>query len=93
MTLVHFLLYLAVAGIAGAIGQTLAGYSHLGCLASIALGFIGAILGSWLAGLMRLPLIFSIDVAGHPFPFVWSVLGSALFVALLGAFRRRPPAA
>ena len=33
MTVLQFVLFLAVAGIAGAIGQALAGYSRGGCLA------------------------------------------------------------
>jgi len=41
MTLLQFILFLAVAGLAGGIGQALAGYSRSGCLVSIALGFVG----------------------------------------------------
>jgi uncharacterized membrane protein YeaQ/YmgE (transglycosylase-associated protein family) len=93
MTLFEVVLYLVVAGIAGAIGQSLAGYSHRGCLASVALGFVGAVLGSWLAGLLKLPELFMVRIEGHPFPVVWAIVGSALFVAILGAFRRRPPPA
>jgi uncharacterized membrane protein YeaQ/YmgE (transglycosylase-associated protein family) len=95
MTLLEVALYLLVAGLAGALGQTLAGYSHRGCLASIAIGFVGALLGSWLAGLLHLPEIFVVRIDGHPFPVVWAIAGSALFVAILGAFSsgRRPPPA
>src|SRR5262245_19469378 len=41
MTLLDFLILLLVAGICGAVGQAIVGYSRGGCLASIALGFIG----------------------------------------------------
>jgi uncharacterized membrane protein YeaQ/YmgE (transglycosylase-associated protein family) len=44
LSLVDFLILLVVAGICGAIGQALAGFSGRGILASIALGFIGALL-------------------------------------------------
>ena len=95
MTIFQFLLYLAIAGLAGALGQALAGYSRGGCLVSIALGFIGALLGSWLAGLLGFPSLLVITVGGEPFPIVWSVLGAALFVAVLGALsrsrKRSPP--
>jgi uncharacterized membrane protein YeaQ/YmgE (transglycosylase-associated protein family) len=87
MDLISFLILLVIAGICGSIGQALAGYSHGGCLVSIALGFIGAIFGSWLAGIIGLPEIFSLKVAGEPFPIIWSIVGSALFVALLGFLR------
>ena len=42
MTLGEFLVFLLIAGICGAIAQSLVGYSHGGCLVSIALGLIGA---------------------------------------------------
>ena len=48
--MLDFLLLLLVAGVCGGVAQALVGYSHRGWLASIALGFVGALLGSWLAG-------------------------------------------
>ena len=89
MSLFSLLALLVVAGVCGAIGQSLAGYSHAGCLGSIVLGFVGALLGSWIAHAAHLPEILSVHVAGESFPVVWSVIGSALFVAVLGIFRRR----
>ncbi|HXG61523.1 MAG TPA: hypothetical protein VNO22_09120 [Planctomycetota bacterium] len=94
MNLLEFLLLLLVAGVAGALGQVLAGYSRGGCLVSIALGFIGALLGSWMAGLLGLPAVLVVRIGNEPFPILWSILGAALFVAVLGFFarsRRRPP--
>ena len=44
-----FFLLLLIAGICGAMGQAIGGYSRGGCLVSIALGFIGAILGMAIA--------------------------------------------
>jgi uncharacterized membrane protein YeaQ/YmgE (transglycosylase-associated protein family) len=41
MNLIDFIAVLIVAGVVGAIGQRLAGFSRAGCLGSIALGFIG----------------------------------------------------
>ena len=37
--LIQFLVLLLVAGVCGALGQAITGYSHGGCLVSIALGF------------------------------------------------------
>ena len=87
--LIQLLILLLIAGVCGALGQAIGGYSHGGCLVSIALGFIGALLGSWIAGALRLPELFALNVAGMHFPVVWSIVGSALFVALLGLITRR----
>ena len=89
MSLLSLLVLLVVAGICGAIGQSLAGYSRAGCLTSIVLGFIGALLGSWIARWFHLPQVLTFSIGGETFPVLWSVVGSALFVALLGIFRRR----
>ena len=70
---------LIIASIAGSIGASLAGRKGLGCLTSLALGFIGALLGRWLAEQLDLPLLWTID----EFPVIWSVIGAALFVAVL----------
>lgn len=93
MTLLEFLLLLLVAGVCGGIGQSLAGYSHGGCLASIALGFIGALLGSWMAGALGLPIMFTLQIGTQPFPILWAIIGAALFVAVLSLLTRRPPRA
>jgi uncharacterized membrane protein YeaQ/YmgE (transglycosylase-associated protein family) len=89
MTLLSFLALLLIAGICGAIGQAIAGYSRGGCLVSIALGFIGALLGMWIGKALGLPELFAVRVGGESFPIIWSIIGSALFVAVLGLFRRR----
>ncbi|MDX6385132.1 MAG: hypothetical protein QOK48_2705 [Blastocatellia bacterium] len=87
--LIQLLVLLLIAGVCGAIGQAIGGYSHGGCLVSIALGFVGALLGSWIAGQLHLPELFVIPVGGMKFPVVWSIIGAALFVALIGLISRR----
>jgi uncharacterized membrane protein YeaQ/YmgE (transglycosylase-associated protein family) len=89
MTLLSFLLLLLVAGICGSIGQAIAGYSHGGCLTSIALGFIGALLGMWLGRTLGLGEMFAVNVGGETFPIIWSIIGAALFVAVISLFTRR----
>ena len=89
MTLVHFLLLLLIAGVCGSIAQALVGGTPGGCLVSIALGFIGALLGSWLAQLAGLPDVLVLDIGGQPFPVVWSIIGAALFAAVLSLLTRR----
>ncbi|MEM9657817.1 MAG: hypothetical protein AAF961_05595 [Planctomycetota bacterium] len=89
MTITEFLLLLLIAGVCGAIAQSLAGFSRGGCLTAIALGVVGALIGLWLARMLDLPEIFAVDVGDRSFPIVWSILGGALFAALLGALSRR----
>jgi uncharacterized membrane protein YeaQ/YmgE (transglycosylase-associated protein family) len=89
MTLVGFLLLLLIAGIVGAVGQSLSGYSFGGCLVSIVVGFIGAYVGIWLAGQLGLPEIFSVSIDGESFPIVWGIVGSALLSLILGLFTSR----
>jgi uncharacterized membrane protein YeaQ/YmgE (transglycosylase-associated protein family) len=87
--LIQLLVLLLIAGVCGALGQAIGGYSRGGCLVSIALGFIGALLGSWLAGQLHLPELLSIPVGGTNFPVIWSIIGAALFVALINLVSRR----
>jgi uncharacterized membrane protein YeaQ/YmgE (transglycosylase-associated protein family) len=92
MSILEFLLLLLIAGICGSLAQGLVGYSHGGCLVSIALGFIGALLGTWLARQMNLPELLNIQLGGQNFPIIWSIIGAALFAALLSLITRRPRA-
>ncbi|MDE0232682.1 MAG: GlsB/YeaQ/YmgE family stress response membrane protein [bacterium] len=87
-----FLLSVVIAALAGGIGARLAGRRSTGCWASIALGWVGSLLGTWLAGLMGWPTIWEIQ----GFPVVWAIFGAALFVAVLNLLsgqgtRRQPP--
>jgi uncharacterized membrane protein YeaQ/YmgE (transglycosylase-associated protein family) len=85
----QLLVLLIIAGICGAIGQTIAGSYRGGILAAIALGFIGAILGGYIARQAGLPDIFVLHVGNVNLPIIWSIIGSALFVAVLGLLSRR----
>lgn len=89
MSIVSFLLLLFVAAICGLLGQAVAGRGRGGILVSIILGFIGALLGTWLARSFGLPELLPVQVGGQTFPVLWSIIGSALFVALLSLFQRR----
>ncbi len=90
MTVLEFIVLLLIAGICGSLAQALAGYSHGGCLVSIVLGLIGALLGTWIARLLGLGEILSIQIGSQPFPIIWSIIGAALFAGVLHLFRRRP---
>lgn len=84
MTLIDFLLLLVVAGVCGAIGQAISGYSRGGFLVAIAVGFIGALIGVWLAGKLGLPELYMLRIGASSFPIIWSIIGATLFVALVG---------
>ncbi len=94
ITLTGLLILLLIAGVCGAIGRAIAGGTNGGCLVSIAVGFIGTLLGSMIANYLHLPEVWVITVEKHPFPIVWSIIGGALFVAVVHLFsgrRREPP--
>jgi len=90
MTLLDVLILLLVAGLCGALGQAITGFSRGGCLVSIALGFVGAIFGLWIARAMGLPELFPVRIGTTSFPIIWSIIGSALFVAVIALLTRRP---
>jgi uncharacterized membrane protein YeaQ/YmgE (transglycosylase-associated protein family) len=87
-TIGEFLILLLIAGICGALAQTIAGFSRGGCLVAIAMGFIGALLGTWLARVTGLPELFTIQIGDTTFPIIWSIIGGALFSAVLGLLTR-----
>ncbi len=89
MTLFDVLLLVLIAGICGSLGQAISGYSRGGCLVSIALGFVGAVLGMWLSRVMGLPELLAVQIGTTSFPIVWSIIGSALFVAVVALLTRR----
>jgi uncharacterized membrane protein YeaQ/YmgE (transglycosylase-associated protein family) len=88
MSLLELIILLFIAGIAGSIGQAIAGYSTGGCLTSIAVGFIGALIGLWLARQFGLPEPFPVSVDNNTFPVLWAIIGSALFVAIISFISR-----
>lgn len=83
MGLGQFLILLIIAGICGSLAQSLVGYSRGGCLVSIVIGFIGALLGTWLAGKLGLPELLPLNIGGSTIPIVWTIIGASLFVAVL----------
>jgi uncharacterized membrane protein YeaQ/YmgE (transglycosylase-associated protein family) len=45
--------------------------------------------GKWIAGKLGLPELISIPVGGMNFPIIWSIIGAALFVAVINLITRR----
>lgn len=101
MDLIEFLILLVIAGICGAVAEMIVGFSTGGFLASIAVGLIGAYLGSWLAPQIGLPPVLSTaalapnttapDVLPFAFQFdiVWSILGAILLLFIISLARGR----
>lgn len=88
MSLLGLIILLLIAAICGSLGQAISGFSRGGCLVAAVVGFIGAWIGMWLGRQLGLPEPFPITVEGETFPVLWSIIGSALFSAVLGLFSR-----
>jgi uncharacterized membrane protein YeaQ/YmgE (transglycosylase-associated protein family) len=89
MPLPALILLIVIAAVCGAIGKALAGSARGGLIVSTVLGFIGALIGPWIASALKLPEPLTVTIDRHPFPILWSIIGAALFVALLHLFSRR----
>jgi uncharacterized membrane protein YeaQ/YmgE (transglycosylase-associated protein family) len=89
MSLPALLILILIAAICGAIGKAIAGGTRGGLIVSIALGFVGALVGPWFARLLKLPEPFMVDIGGQSFPVLWSIIGAAVFVAIIHLFSRR----
>lgn len=89
MSLSALLLLILIAAVCGALGKAIAGSVRGGLIVSIVLGFIGALLGPWVARALKLPEPLMVIIGGQPFPVLWSIIGAALFVAIIHLISRR----
>jgi uncharacterized membrane protein YeaQ/YmgE (transglycosylase-associated protein family) len=89
MTILEILVLLLVAALCGVLAQAIAGYSRGGLIVAIVLGFIGALIGTWMARNLGLPELFMINIGGTPFPIIWSIIGGTVFVAIIALLTRR----
>jgi uncharacterized membrane protein YeaQ/YmgE (transglycosylase-associated protein family) len=83
ITLTGLLVLLVVAGVCGAIGRAIGGGTSGGVIVSIAVGFVGALLGTLIANYFKLPELLLVTIDRQNFPILWSIIGAALFVALI----------
>jgi len=88
-TLPGLIVLLVIAAVCGAVGKAIAGGIRGGLIVSTALGFIGAIIGPWIATRLGLSEPLMVQISGHPFPVLWSIIGAAIFVAVVHLFYRR----
>lgn len=86
MSFFGFIILLLIASICGGIGQSIGGFKigSGGCLMSAAVGFVGAIIGRWIANELDFPQLWTVSIDGEPFPIIWSIIGAALLTAGLG---------
>jgi uncharacterized membrane protein YeaQ/YmgE (transglycosylase-associated protein family) len=89
ITLAGLIFLVVIATICGAVGRAIAGEIRGGLIVSIAVGFVGAMLGPWLAAQLGLAEPFMLRISGQSFPVLWSIIGGALFVALIHLISRR----
>ncbi len=89
ITLTGLIILIIIAAICGALGRAIAGDVRGGFIVSLVLGFIGALLGPWIARQLGLSEPFMLHVSGQSFPVLWSIIGATVFVALIHLVSRR----
>jgi len=81
--MIDILISLVIAGIAGAIAKSLVGLDRGGCIISIVVGFIGAMIGTWLAREFNLPDLIVFNIRGSEYHILWTIIGAVIFTAVL----------
>ncbi len=84
MTWIELLILLVIAGVCGSIAQTIVGFTRGGCLVSVVLGFMGAMLGPWMAVQVGFPELFTVRIGEVDFPIIWSIIGAIVVSMLVG---------
>jgi uncharacterized membrane protein YeaQ/YmgE (transglycosylase-associated protein family) len=82
------LLLVLIAGVCGFLATKLMGARRINVILMIILGFIGAALGQWLAGVLNLPLFLSVEIGGRAFPVVWALIGSIVITGIVAAIQQ-----
>jgi uncharacterized membrane protein YeaQ/YmgE (transglycosylase-associated protein family) len=88
MTIVGLLLLLVVGAICGAIAESIVGWSAGGFLASAGVGFLGTLIGTWLARVLGLPSLLAVRIQTVTIEVVWAVLGAVILLTLVSVVRR-----
>ena len=89
LSLTQIIVWLVIALICGAVAQALLGYSHIGLLSATALGLLGALVGTWLASLLRLPSMLTINIFGVQAELLWCTVGAILLIAITQSLHSR----
>ena len=88
MSLVGLLLLILVGAICGVIAEMLVGFSPGGFFASVAIGFLGALIGTWLAGQIGLPSLLAVTIDGYTIEIIWAIIRAVILLLILSLFRR-----
>jgi len=91
MTIVEFIILVLVAGVLGAVTQSLFGFKVGGFFISVILGFVGGWFGTWIAEQLNLPPIVSIHIQGVDggFPVIWSIAGCLIITCGVAWMQRK----
>lgn len=85
-TVLDFVLLLLIAGVCGYIASQLMGAKRMNFVVMVVLGFVGAIVGRWLAAFFHMPLLLELHLGGHSFPLLWALIGSIVTVGIASFF-------
>lgn len=88
MSFLHVLLLLLIAGVCGFLATKLMGAKRINIVLMVVLGFIGAALGQWLAGVFHLPLFLPLQIGARTFPLVWALIGSIAIIGIVSAIQQ-----
>ena len=83
MSFRDIMIQLVIAGLVGSIARSLVGFDRGGCILSIVVGFIGAMIGTWLARELNLPDPFPFTIRGTVYYILWAIIGAVIFTAAL----------
>ena len=89
MTFIDFVILFIIAAIIGSLARKVVGLEKGGCIVSAIVGFIGAIIGTWLGREYNLPEIWSPTIRDMNYPVVWSLMGAILFTIVLSIIAPR----
>jgi uncharacterized membrane protein YeaQ/YmgE (transglycosylase-associated protein family) len=88
MSIVELILLILVGAICGAIAELLVGYSPGGFFVSVVIGFLGAVLGTWVATQIGLPAVLQVTIGGYTIEILWAILGAVILLLIISLFRR-----
>jgi uncharacterized membrane protein YeaQ/YmgE (transglycosylase-associated protein family) len=88
MDSIDLVLISVVALVTGMVGQLTSRYVKGGWIVNLGSAFVGAVVGVQAARAFDLLPVFSIRYQKIDFPLIWALIGSVLFVALVGMFLR-----
>ena len=83
MTLIQIITWIVIGGVAGVIADALIRGIKLGLVGSILIGIVGAFIGGWLFGLLRIRV--SLGLFGD---IITATVGAVILLLILRAFRR-----